>query len=126
MMRQLVIGDKMYNVKQKGFDDFMRYSFSEVVELTKTLAVLKNGVKLFNRPRVSFVESVGYSVNRDKGVHWHLMTLEVIRKAQIENEKIAIHNWFQEKQFSFEEIQAIYKAFHTSKEERIEALEIME
>ena len=125
-MRQLEIGDKMYNVRQKGFDDFMRYSFSEVVELTITLAVLKNGVKVINKPRVSFVEAVGYSVNRDRGVHWHLLTIEVIRKAQIENEKIAIHNWFQEKQFSFEEKHAIYKAFYISKEERIEALDIIE
>ena len=64
-MKQLEIGDKMYNVKQQGFDDFMRYSFSEVVELTITLAVLKNGVKIINQPKTSFVEPIGYSVNRD-------------------------------------------------------------
>lgn len=37
--RQLKIGDKMYNAKQDGFEDFVLYSFSEVVHLIKTLAV---------------------------------------------------------------------------------------
>lgn len=128
-MRQLKIGDKMYNVKQQGFDDFMRYSFSEVIELTITLAVLKNGVKLINRPKTSFIEAVGYSVNRDKSNHWHLMTVDVIRKAQIENEKIAIHDWFEEKQFSFNEKRAIFKAFKVSayaENAKSQTLEILE
>lgn len=122
-MRKLVIGDKMYNVKQKGFDDFMRYSFSEVVELTKTLAVLKNGVKLINRPKTSFIEPIGYSVNRDKNNHWHLMTVEVIRKAQIENEKIAIHDWFENKKFTFKEKKAIFNAYKVSAKQQIEQLQ---
>lgn len=124
-MRQLKIGDKMYNVKQEGFDDFMRYSFSEVVELTITLAVLKNGVKLINQPKTSFIEPIGYSVNRDKSNHWHLMTVDVIRKAQIENEKIAIHDWFEEKKFSFDEKRAIYKAFKVSETTQLAALEAL-
>ncbi|MFT5231716.1 pyruvate kinase [Patiriisocius sp. Uisw_047] len=122
-MKQLEIGDKMYNVKQQGFDDFMRYSFSEVVGLTITLAVLKNGVKIINQPKTSFVESIGYSVNRDRNTHWHLMTVEVIRKAQLENEKIAIHDWFEETQFTFEDKRAIYNAFKVQKQE-IQAVRI--
>ncbi len=117
-MRQLQIGDKMYNVKQQGFDDFMRFRFSEVVELTKTLAVLKNGVKVINQPKTSFVEEIGYSVNRDRNTHWHLMTVEVIRKAQLENKKIAIHDWFEEKQFTFEDKRAIYNAFQVKEQEQ--------
>lgn len=122
-MRQLQLGDKMYNVKQQGFNDFMRYSFSEVVELTKTLAVLKNGVRLINQPKTSFIEPIGYSVTKEKSTHWHLMTVEVIRKAQIENEKIAIHDWFEEKKFSLDEKRAIYNAFKISTTEKIAALE---
>jgi len=122
-MEQLKIGDKVYNVRQQGFDDFMRYTFSEVVALTKTLAVLKNGVKLVNQPRTSFIEPIGYSVNRDRNTHWHLMTVEVIRKAQIENKKIAIHDWFEEKQFSFEEKRAIYNAFNLSETQKLNVLE---
>lgn len=111
-MRKLEIGDKVYNAKQNGFADFIRYSFSEVVALTKTLAVLKNGVKLFNEPRISYItEDVGYSVSRQKGLHWHLVSLESIRKAQIENEKIAAHDWFVSKEFSLEEKKLIYRQF---------------
>ncbi|EDM44454.1 hypothetical protein SCB49_05475 [unidentified eubacterium SCB49] len=120
-MRLLKIGDKMYNVKQQGFDDFMRYSFSEVVELTKTLAVLKNGVKVINQPKTSFIEPIGYSVNRDRSTHWHLLTVEVIRKAQLENEKITIHDWFEQKQFTFEDKRAIYHAFQ-AKKKKVEAI----
>ncbi len=88
-MEELKIGDKVYNTKQDGFDDFIRYSFSEVVELTKTLAVLKNGVRLVNQPRISYItESIGYSVSRQKATHWHLVTSQAIENAEKENEKI--------------------------------------
>lgn len=104
-MRPLEIGDKVYNVKQNGFADFKRYSFSVVVELTKTLAVLKNGVRLINVPKESFImEDVGYSVYRKKGVHWHLVSLNAILSAQIENRRIAAHDWFKEKEFTVEEM----------------------
>jgi hypothetical protein len=111
-MRELQIGDKMYNVKQDGFGDFARYTFSEVVSLTKTLAILKNGVRLFNQPRPSYIiEDVGYCVSRKKGVHWHLVSLKAIRNAQVENEKIEVHDWFESKQFTLVEKQWIYKEY---------------
>ena len=100
----------MYNVVQDGFDDFARYSFSEVEKLTKTLAILKNGIRLINKPKPSYIiEDIGYSVSRKKGAHWHKVSLQAIRKAQIENEKIKVHNWFQEKEFTFKEKKAIYE-----------------
>jgi len=109
--RQLKIGDKMYNAKQDGFEDFVRYSFSEVVELTKTLAVLKNGVRVVNKPRISFLEAIGYSVSQKKGVHWHLVTIDTVREAQLENQKIIVHEWFEAKEFSFEDKIKIYSDF---------------
>lgn len=111
-MRQLEVDDKLYNVRQDGFGDFARYSFSEVVKLTKTLAILKNGVRLYNQPRPSYIiEDVGYCVSRKKGVHWHLVSLKAIRNAQIENESIAAHDWFEAKEFTLQEKQLIYKEF---------------
>lgn len=113
----LKIGDKLYNVEQNGFDDFARYSFSEVVSLTETLAVLKNGVRLINRPKQSYImEDVGYSVSRKKGTHWHIVSLKAIRNAQIENEKIKIFDWFAAKQFTLEEKRRIYELFHAEKD----------
>lgn len=111
-MEKLKVGDKLYNVKQNGFSDFARYSFSEVTRLTKTLAILKNGVHLYNQPKVSYImEDKGYSVSRQKGVHWHLVSLKAIRKAQVENEKIVAHDWFERKEFTLEEKQFIYQRF---------------
>ncbi|MBM1106028.1 pyruvate kinase [Aurantibacter crassamenti] len=115
-MRKLEIGDKVYNIKQNGFMDFVRYSFSEVVALTKTLAVLKNGVKLINQPKISYIaEDIGYSVSRQKGVHWHIASLQAIRNAQLENEKIEAHDWFENKEFSLEEKKWLYQEFKTLK-----------
>ena len=116
-MRDLVVGDKMYNVRQEGFSDFVRYSFSEVVELTKTLAVLKNGVRLANRPRASFIEEYGYAVSKSKSTHWHLVSIKAIRQAQIENQKIAAHDWFEGKTFTLKEKQFIYNAFQKKERE---------
>ena len=111
-MRTLEVGDKVYNVKQDGFGDFARYSFSEVVKLTKTLAILKNGVRLYNQPRPSYIiEDVGYCVSRQKGVHWHLLSLKAIRKAQEENEKIEAYEWFADKVFTLTEKMFIYRQF---------------
>jgi hypothetical protein len=116
-MRLLEIGDKLYNVKQDGFGDFARYSFSEVETLTKTLAILKNGVRLYNQPRASYIiEDVGYCVSRQKGVHWHLVSLKAIRNAQLENQKIAAHDWFETKEFTLQEKQLIYKEFRSLEE----------
>lgn len=112
-MNKLKVGDKVYNVAQDGFNDFARYSFSEVVGLTETLAILKNGIRLVNRPKISYIiEDIGYSVSRKKGVHWHIVSLKAIRKAQIENEKIKIHEWFKNKEFTMQEMKFIYEQFH--------------
>ncbi len=111
-MRELEVGDKMYNVKQDGFGDFARYTFSEVATLTKTLAILKNGVRLYNQPRASYIiDDIGYCVSRKKGVHWHLVSIKAIRIAQVENEKIAAHDWFETKEFTLQEKQLIFKEF---------------
>lgn len=109
-MEKLKVGDKMYNVVQDGFDDFARYSFSEVERLTETLAVLRNGVRLINKPKPSYImEDIGYSVSRKKGAHWHKVSMQAIRKAQIENKKIKIHDWFEEKEFTLKEKGSIYE-----------------
>lgn len=116
-MEKLKVGDKVYNVAQDGFNDFARYSFSEVVELTETLAVLKNGVRLINKPKISYImEDIGYSVSRKKGTHWHIVSIQAIRNAQIENEKIKIHDWFATKEFSFQEMKLIYNQLHTEED----------
>ncbi|MEE1977056.1 pyruvate kinase [Maribacter cobaltidurans] len=115
-MEQLKVGDKVYNTRQNGFADFVRYSFSEVVSLTKTLAVLKNGIRLINQPKTSYItEDIGYSVSRKKGSHWHMVSLEAIRKAQIENEKIAAYDWFEAHEFTVKEKVEIYKYFKSKR-----------
>jgi len=57
------------------------------------------------------LEAIGYSVSQKKGVHWHILTIDTIREAQKEQQKIIIHEWFETKVFSFEEKVKIYSNF---------------
>ncbi len=111
-MEKLKIGDKVYNVKRDGFEDLARYTFSVVEKTTKTLAILKNGVRLKNDPKISYImEDYGFSVYRDYATHWHVVSLKAIREAQIENEKIKAVEWFKNKEFTIQEQQQIYREF---------------
>ncbi|MEB8330732.1 pyruvate kinase [Flavobacteriaceae bacterium KMM 6897] len=111
-MKQLEIGDKVYNIHRDGFNDFQRYTFSEVVRLTKILAVLENGVRLMNQPKTSWIsEDICYSVYRNYWTYWHLTSEKAIQNAEEENKKITAYDWFETKVFDLKEKQAIYKLF---------------
>jgi len=43
---------------------------------------------------------------------WHIVSLQAIRKAQIENEKIKIHEWFKNKEFTLQQKKLIYEQFY--------------
>lgn len=111
-MEELKVGDRLYNVSQNGFGDFYRYSFSEVVRLTKTLAVLENGVRLRNKPVRSLInDEIGYAIATNRWVYWHIVSDEILHKAEKENENIAIHDWFRDRSFNFLEKTMIYNLF---------------
>jgi len=108
-MEDLKVGDKLYNVSQNGFGDFFRYSFSEVIRLTKTLAVLENGIRLRNKPIRSLINGeIGYGLATNRWVYWHIVSDQIIQKAEKEKEKIAIHDWFKERLFNLQEKTMIY------------------
>ena len=111
-MEMLKVGDKLYNVGKDGFGDFLRFSFSEVVRLTKTLAVLENGVRLKNKPIRSLISGeIGYALATNKWMYWHLVSDEILQKAEEEKEKIAIHDWFEQRSFDLSEKKIIYQLF---------------
>ncbi|MCK0148125.1 pyruvate kinase [Arenibacter sp. F26102] len=111
-MEELKVGDKLYNVSQNGFGDFFRYSFSEVVRLTKTLAVLDNGERLRNKPVRSLINGdIGFALASNRWVYWHIVSGEIEELAQEESEKIVINDWFKDRTFSVPEKKIIYKLF---------------
>ena len=111
-MEDLKVGDKLYNVSQNGFGDFFRYSFSEVVRLTKTLAVLDNGERLRNKPVKSLINGeIGFALASNRWVYWHIVSGEILQLAQEESEKIAIDDWFKDRNFSMAEKRMIYNLF---------------
>tara|TARA_R110002049_G_scaffold70186_2_gene181442 strand:- start:1375 stop:1776 length:402 start_codon:yes stop_codon:yes gene_type:complete len=111
-MEDLKVGDKLYNVSQNGFGDFFRYSFSEVVRLTKTLAVLDNGERLRNKPVKSLINGeIGFALASNRWVYWHIVSGEIQQLAQEESEKIAMADWFKDRIFSMAEKRMIYNLF---------------
>ncbi|MCM4168327.1 hypothetical protein KCTC52924_03893 [Arenibacter antarcticus] len=108
----LKVGDKLYNVSQNGFSDFMRYTFSEVVRLTKTLAILENGERIRNIKTTSALDNdFCYSQANNRWVYWYLVSEEILQRAEAENEKIAVRDWFADRSFSLEEKRMIYRLF---------------
>ncbi|MBC8769905.1 pyruvate kinase [Arenibacter sp. BSSL-BM3] len=111
-MEELKVGDKLYNVSQNGFGDFFRYSFSEVVRLTKTLAVLDNGERLRNKPVRSLINGdIGFALASNRWVYWHIVSGEIEQLAHEENEKIVINDWFKDRTFSASEKKMIFNLF---------------
>lgn len=111
-MEDLKVGDKLYNVSQNGFGDFFRYSFSEVVRLTKTLAVLDNGERLRNKPVKSMINGeIGFALANNRWLYWHIVSGEILQLAQEENERIAINDWFKDRQFNMADKIMIYQYF---------------
>ncbi|WP_189356653.1 pyruvate kinase [Arenibacter certesii] len=108
----LKVGDKLYNVSQNGFSDFMRYTFSEVVRLTKTLAILENGERLRNIKTTSALnKEVCYAQANNRWVYWYITTDEILQKAEEEEEKIVANDWFSQRSFNLEEKRMIYGLF---------------
>ncbi|MDX1365386.1 hypothetical protein [Arenibacter latericius] len=108
----LKVGDRLYNVSQNGFSDFMRYTFSKVVRVTKTLAILENGERLRNIETNSALnDEVCYAQANNRWVYWYITTDEILQKAEEENEKIAANDWFAARSFNLEEKRMIYRLF---------------
>lgn len=106
----LKIGDKLYHKGHQRYGDNIYYSFSEVVRLTKTQAILSNGTKLINEPIYDhYNKKVGYSVYGDRWRKWHIETNEIVEAAKKEKERQFINHWFEKTKFTEEQKSIIYK-----------------
>ena len=112
-MKRLEVGDKVYNKEHARWGGNVYYRFEVVERLTKTQAVLSNGIKLINEPvKPSFSEdTVGYSVYGDRWKKWHIQTDEIILEAKAEKERQTINSWFELRKFTESEKQIVYLKF---------------
>lgn len=109
-MRLLKVGDKVYKKIHSRHGREFILSLSTVTRLTKTQAVLENGVNLINKPiRPYFAsEPVGYSQNIDRYEKWSIQTEEVLSEWAIEQERVRVSRWFDAQKFTDYEKGCIY------------------
>ena len=111
-MEKLKIGDKVVRQSNDRWSRNVYYSFSKVERLTKTQAVLTDGTKLVNEPKLDHWENkIMYSAFGDRWEKWVIETPEIIEEAKKEKERQQINRWFNDRKFNEEEIFIIYNTF---------------
>lgn len=109
-MESLKVGDKLYQKQYKSWGRGITYNFATVERLTRTQAILSNGVRLINNGKMSCGER-GYSVYGDIWSMWHIETEEILLEFELEQERKKIDSWFSNRKFSDEEKKIIYMKF---------------
>lgn len=113
-MELLKVGDKLFNKEHQRWGNNIYYKFATVERLTKTQAVLSDGTKLINEPKMdNYSKTIGYSVYGDNWTKWHFKTPEILEEAKKEKMRQTIVNWFDNRKFSEEEKYIIYNTFKT-------------
>lgn len=112
-MEKLKVGDKVCLVQNQRFGSGTNYYFAEVERLTKTMAVLSNGKKLINEPKIRAYNGgiVEFSEYGDSWTCWQITTNEILEAGKKERERIKISNWFSNRKFTDEEKTIIYNKF---------------
>ena len=112
-MEKLKVGDKLFYKNSGRWYNSITYSFADVVRLTKTLAVLSNGIKLIIEPTKDTYSNndICYIQYGDRYKKWFITTEEVLNLAKKEREKTYINNWFLTRGFSDEEKRIVYLKF---------------
>jgi len=111
-MEKLKIGDKLYYKKHSNICKNITYLFATVERLTKTQAILSNGVRLVNLPNLdTFTKKTAYSIVGDFWEKWYIETAEIIDEAKKETERQTIVYWFKNKKFSEDEMCLVYNTF---------------
>ncbi len=101
----LKVGDKLYSVRNH------HYKFGTVERLTKTQAVLSNGVRLINASKKDWFGNSGYQVYGDSFVEWYLETPEILEDHSKIKERQMINLWFDKRKFSHEDKRIVYLKF---------------
>lgn len=112
-MEELKVGDKVYlkTIKQYS-SETKNYLFSEVSRVTKTQAILANGLRLKKEPVISYYSSSDYYIQvGDIHNNWKIATDEVLAEYKKWSEESKIKDWWNNKVFTIEEKEQIYYYF---------------
>jgi hypothetical protein len=109
MKENLEIGDKLVNIENNRWTSFTKYTFASVERLTKTQAILSNGVRLKSEKSM-WDGVVMFKVVGSYG-SYQFATPEIRIIAEKERKNIIAHNWISSKKFSNEEKLLVYEYF---------------
>lgn len=113
-MEKLKVGDKVFIKRDSRWYGF-NYILTEVERLTKTMAVLKNGTKLINEPKLSSwgssVERIVFEEYGNRHEEWSKPTEQNLDEIRNFNYQQKVLKWYSDNKdkFSFEQIERIYK-----------------
>jgi|688.fasta_scaffold02274_11 hypothetical protein len=107
----LKVGDKLYSKHNHRWSDEITYKFSTVERLTKTQAILSNGVRLINASKRDWFGDFGYQAYGGSFVEWYLETPEILEKHEKNKERQMINSWFDKRKFSHEDKRIVYLKF---------------
>jgi hypothetical protein len=109
--QKLKVGDKVYSIEHEQWGNNIYYIFATVERITKTQAILSNGVRLINEPKNNYHNNIGYQTFGDSWKWYHIQTVEAIEESKKENKRQDIVRWFKNKKFTEEEQFLIYDTF---------------
>lgn len=112
-MKKLEVGDKMYFRSQSRFGRDIYFRFETVERVTKTQAVLSNGIKLINHPfKNHFDNHYGFCQLGQRFDKWYIQTDEIVAEAQKENKRQSINRWFDNQKFTDEQKLQVHDLFN--------------
>ena len=93
-MENLKVGDKVYNINNKWGNTI--YNISTVIRVTKTLAILENGIRIkINAELEGKFKQYGSAYNE-----WQIVTDEIMKKIKNIQSQKTINKWFKDTIFT--------------------------
>lgn len=113
-MRKLIVGDKLY--REYTLSSNVNFEFATVEKITKTQAVLSNGVRLINEPKKDYyTEETIYQVFGDRWESYSFQNDEVVKRAEQERYKQKVNRWLREEKLTQEEKILVYETIQKSR-----------
>lgn len=108
-IQKLKVGDKIYNERNNRWTGETEFLIGEVVRITKTQAVLSNGIKLINEVVKGWNKENCFAEYGNRWNKWFIQTNDFLERYNEWRVKRIIEKWFDAQKFTFEEKKIIYK-----------------
>lgn len=110
-MATLKVGDKVVLETAQQWGNNRYFRFEEVVRVTRTQAILSNGVRLKIESRSNWKNIDEFTTIGENYEYWQYSTPKIIAEAEAEKKRQEVNAWFSKQKFTDEQKAAIYKMF---------------